>query len=104
MSRLLATKLLAATALTCTLAACVPDTGLGVNMAATPPVQPAIVTDDPTHYAAVPDENFTVPAVPVEQVPPQFLRQTVDYQTDQPVGTIIIAPGAKFLYLVTGQR
>ena len=92
-------KFLAAAALISGLAACVPE--MGVNMAASPPVQPAIVTDDPTHYAAVPDADFTVPAVPVEKVPPEFLRQTVDYDTDQPVGTIIIDPGAKHLYLIT---
>jgi len=42
--------------------------------------------------------------VPVDKVPTQFQRQTVAYETDQPVGTIIINPGAKHLYLVTAKN
>ena len=53
-------------------------------------------------YAARADTNFTVPAIPVEKVPPQFQRQTVAYETDQPVGTVIINPAARYLYLITG--
>jgi lipoprotein-anchoring transpeptidase ErfK/SrfK len=95
------TKLLAGSAMALSLAGCVDPM---VSMNATPPVQPAISAADTAHYAAVPDTPFTVPAVPVEKVPPQFLRQTVKYVTDQPVGTIIIDPGAKHLYLITGRN
>jgi hypothetical protein len=45
-----------------------------------------------------------VPAVPVEKVPQKFQRQTVAYETDQPVGTIIIDPASKHLFLVTGKN
>jgi hypothetical protein len=37
-------------------------------------------------------------------VPQQFQRQTVAYETDQPVGTIIIDPASKHLFLVTGKN
>jgi hypothetical protein len=40
----------------------------------------------------------------VEKVPQQFQRQTVAYETDQPVGTIIIDPASKHLFLVTGKN
>ena len=95
-------KFMAAAALVGSLAACVPE--MGVNMAATPPVGPAVVAGDPTHYAAIPDESYTVPAVPVEKVPPEFQRQTVTYDSDEPVGTIIIDPGSKHLYLITARN
>ncbi len=95
-------KFLAASAMMGSLAACVPE--LGVNMSATSPAQPAVVAVDPAHYAAQPDESYTVPAVPVAEVPEEFQRQTVDYTSDEPVGTIIIDPGSKHLYLVTARN
>jgi lipoprotein-anchoring transpeptidase ErfK/SrfK len=98
------TKFITASALACGLSACDGDMGMGVNMAATPPIQPAITLNDTAHYAAVPDASFTVPAVPVERVPPEYQRQIVDYASDQPVGTIIIAPGERHLYLVTDRN
>ncbi|MBI1172198.1 L,D-transpeptidase family protein [bacterium] len=53
------------------------------------------------HYAAMPDAGRTVPAIPVEKVPPEFLRQQVSYARDVPVGTIVIDPSSKHLYLIT---
>ena len=65
--RFLTVKLLAATALSLTLAACVPGTTLP---AATPvAAQPPIPADNTAHYAGVTDDGFTVPTVPVEKVP-----------------------------------
>ena len=61
----------------------------------------AALTPPETHYAALPDNGFNVPPVPVEKVDPEMLRQTVAYPTDQPPGTIIIDPSTKHLYLVT---
>lgn len=70
----------------------------GVSMSNTSPVT---ITPPETHYAALPDNGFTVPKVPVEKVDPEMLRQEVVYPTTQPVGTIIIDPSTKHLYLVT---
>lgn len=86
-----------------TLAACDPPSLL------TPGVTPAVSSADLTapltppdaHYAAVPDNGFTVPAVPVDKVDPEMLRQEVAYPSSQPPGTIIIDPSTKHLYLVT---
>ena len=62
------------------------------------------VLNDPAHYGAVADNGLNVPAVPVEQVPAAYQRQIVAYETDQPVGTIIIDPSTKHLYLVTANN
>ncbi|MGE3718546.1 MAG: L,D-transpeptidase [Bauldia sp.] len=51
-------------------------------------------------YAALPDERFPVPAVDVRLIDPRFLRQQVAYATSERPGTIIVDPGARFLYLV----
>ena len=55
-------------------------------------------------YAPVVDAGLNVPGVPVDQVPPEFQRQSVAYETDQAPGTIIINPAAKQLYFVTGRN
>ncbi len=51
-------------------------------------------------YVAVDDGKYDLPAVPVEQIPPQFRRQVVDYETAEVPGTIVINPAQKLLYLV----
>jgi lipoprotein-anchoring transpeptidase ErfK/SrfK len=100
--RVFGMKLLAASALSLTLAACVPDAGL-VDAGLVAPPAPQLMAGV---YGPVADPQFTVPAVPVEKVPAEFQRQTVRYEneTNQPVGTIIINPSAKHLYLITGKK
>jgi lipoprotein-anchoring transpeptidase ErfK/SrfK len=87
------------------LSACVPTTG-GVDAAGNP--LPAIAAprsvDQATAYLATADNGFSVPAVPVEQVPAPYRRQIVDYETDQAPGTIIINPAQRLLYFVTGNN
>jgi lipoprotein-anchoring transpeptidase ErfK/SrfK len=51
-------------------------------------------------YAAVPGEPFPVPAVDLTQIDPRYFRQEVAYPGNQPAGTIIVDPNARFLYLV----
>ena len=68
-------------------------------MAAGPAAQVA-----PAHYDAVPDSGMTVPAVPVAEMPADMLQQQVTYASDQPVGTIIIDPSTKHLYLITARN
>lgn len=102
-----ASRLLLVTALGFSLAACVTDPAATGGVTAS-----AVKTADlPKEeklidgvYGSKSDSQFTVPAVPVEKVPTEFQRQTVAYETDQPAGTIIINPGAKHLYLVTGKN
>lgn len=90
---------LAAAGMAMLVAACVP--GPATLIAASPP---ALTVSGSEHYAAIPDHGFVVPAVPVEKMAPEFLRQTVDYPTDLPAGTVIIDPSAKHLYLITGRN
>ena len=98
------TALSTTAALIVLLAGCQLDPALtGTGPAARSSSQPsALELNDPAHYAAVVDAGLSVPAIPVEQVPPDYQRQLVNYETDQPVGTIIIDPSTKHLYLVTG--
>ena len=51
-------------------------------------------------YAAVPGEPFPVPAVDLNTVDSRFWRREVQYPGNQPPGTIIVDPNARFLYLV----
>lgn len=51
-------------------------------------------------YAALPDERFPVPAIDVSQVPPQYIRQVVDFQGPEQPGSIVVDPSRRFLYLV----
>jgi lipoprotein-anchoring transpeptidase ErfK/SrfK len=58
---------------------------------------------DPTYlamYAAVPGEPFPVPAIDLNQVDPRFFRREVEYPGNQPTGTVIVDPNARYLYLV----
>ncbi len=105
----LAFRLLAATALSFSLGACVMDPALtGGTATSAPAVKTADLPKDAKLiegvYSAKSDPQFTVPAIPVEKVPQEFQRQTVTYETDQPAGTIIINPAARHLYLVTGKN
>lgn len=51
-------------------------------------------------YSAVNDNGTLIPAIDVSKLDKRNLRQLVDYRTDQPVGTIVVDPHARFLYLV----
>lgn len=83
------------------LGACVPE-GMMMATSAAPAATPA--PPDTTQYAARADNGFAVPAIPVDQVPPQYLRQTVAYTSDFAPGTIVIDPSQKVLYYVTGPK
>lgn len=90
-------RLMFAASLVVGLAGCQMDPG------ATGGVSPVSASsmNNPAHYGPRADNGLNVPAVPVDKVPEQYRRQLVNYQTDQPVGTIIIDPSTKHLYLIT---
>lgn len=54
-------------------------------------------------YAGREDNGITVPALPVQEIPAEFQRQVVAFDTDQAPNTVIINPAEKHLYLVLGQ-
>ncbi|WP_136682838.1 L,D-transpeptidase [Falsirhodobacter xinxiangensis] len=85
--------LLTATALVALLAGC------EQMLEPAPPPGPQFIENA---YVAVDDGKYDLPAVPVDQIPPQFRRQVVDYETAEAPGTIVIDPAQKLLYLVQG--
>jgi lipoprotein-anchoring transpeptidase ErfK/SrfK len=88
------------------LSACVdPITGQPVGEAA--PVAenaPPLPKPEDNVYVATSDGSFTVPALPVEEIPEAYRRQVVAYETDQAPGTIIIDPKQKVLYYVMSKN
>lgn len=82
------------------LSACVPTTT--ASTASAPAIAPVAPPEEA--YLSTSDRGFSVPAVPVEKIPPQFRRQIVDFETTEVPGTIIIDPSSKFLYFVTGKN
>ena len=57
-------------------------------------------TNPRLQYAAVVDEGFELPAIPVEKMDKQYLRQRVPYVTKEKPGTIVVDVSKRFLYLV----
>ena len=53
-------------------------------------------------YGPVPQEKFPIPAADVSKVDPKYFRQTVDYPSDEAVGTIVVDPHNYFVYRVEG--
>lgn len=51
-------------------------------------------------YAAPANEPYKVDAVDISEIDPKYLRQVVDFPTSEPVGTVIVDPHQRFLYLV----
>lgn len=64
------------------------------------PARPAISHFYRAMYAARPEERFPLPAVELEKIDPRYYRQVVDYPTAEPIGTIVVDTGNRFLYLV----
>lgn len=52
----------------------------------------------PLMYAALPTEQFPVPAVDIRQIDPRFWRQDIDYETDEKTGTLVVDAPNKYLY------
>jgi lipoprotein-anchoring transpeptidase ErfK/SrfK len=67
-----------------------------------PETTPARVINqtDALRYAAPKGEKFDVAPVDVSKIDPKYLRQLVDYPTDQPPGTVVVDAHNRFLYLV----
>jgi len=54
----------------------------------------------PIDYSEHVDGPFVIPAVGDDQVTTELRRQLVEYQTERPVGSIVIVPDQRALYLV----
>ena len=53
-------------------------------------------------YGPLPGERFPVPAVNLSKVDPRYLRRTVRYSSNEPVGTIIVDPRHYYVYRIEG--
>ena len=53
-------------------------------------------------YGARTDSGYRIPAIPITKVAAKYRRQTVQYQTNEKPGTIIVDTSAKHLYFVMG--
>jgi lipoprotein-anchoring transpeptidase ErfK/SrfK len=51
-------------------------------------------------YGPVPGERFPVSAAPLPRIDPAFLRTQVAYSRSEKPGTIVVDPGAHYLYFV----
>lgn len=78
--------------------------GLAMSLAAcshtTTSDAPQVTPVKPPRYAALSDARYSIPEVAAEAVDPAFFRQRVRYVSAHLPGTIVVDPGAKFLYLV----
>lgn len=52
------------------------------------------------NYAALPDERFPLPAVPLDQIEPELRRQEVAYPAAYAPGTIVVDTPARRLYYI----
>ncbi|MDQ2067007.1 L,D-transpeptidase [Xinfangfangia sp. CPCC 101601] len=88
-----------------TLSACVDGmsgTAPGASVAQLP--GPPLPKPDDALYAAQSDGQFSVPELPIDQIPEAYRRQVVEYPSDQVPGTIIIHPSQRVLYYVLGKN
>lgn len=74
-----------------------PETAL---VQGTPIATPGLSPKYAGMYAAIPNERFPIYQVDLARIEPQFLRYEVDNPTDEPPGTIVVDPDARFLYHV----
>ncbi|MGU3574730.1 L,D-transpeptidase family protein [Brucellaceae bacterium C25G] len=51
-------------------------------------------------YAAVQDEGYSLPAIPIQKMDKKYLRQVVNDPTGERPGTIVVDTSNRFLYLV----
>jgi lipoprotein-anchoring transpeptidase ErfK/SrfK len=63
-----------------------------------PTVQTAQIFNDA--YGLTKDAGYSLPAIPIDRVKPQFRRQVVSYQTTERPGTIIVNTRERFLYYI----
>lgn len=53
-------------------------------------------------YGQTDDAGHWLPAIPISEVPGQYLRGDVSYPTQQPAGTIVVDTRSRHLYFVLG--
>lgn len=64
----------------------------------TQPLRNAVPPDILAQYAALPNEEYFVPAADISMMSPMFWRQEMDNVTGQPEGTVVVDTANYFLY------
>lgn len=64
------------------------------------PAEPEPPNQFVSQYAAMTDEGYELPAIPVERMNARFLRQLVQDPTGEQPGTLVVDTSQHFLYLV----
>ena len=82
----------------------------GLSLAACTTIRQPVMTEDQEYrlrygsyietYGPIPNERFPIPALDLRKIDPLYLRQVVDYPTQEAPGTIIVDTPGRFLYLV----
>lgn len=90
------------------LAACVPTTNTQPVVSVVQP-EPVAIEAPPElppnqNYAALVDGKFNLPAIQTSKVPAEYLRQVVDFPSNEAPGTVIINPKSKHLYFILGDN
>ncbi|GGA40841.1 L,D-transpeptidase [Pelagibacterium lentulum] len=88
----------AASLMALTAAGCTTTTPRQTTPAVPPP--PPIPESVRLMYAALPEEEFPVPAVDLRYVEPRYFRQRIDYPTSEAPGTVIVDTTDFYLYHV----
>ncbi|WP_417692501.1 L,D-transpeptidase [Roseibium sp.] len=71
------------------------------------PNQPTLPGDDFDYelaYAALPDGDYTWPAINYKSVDRKYWRQVVDYKSGSRPGTVVVDPYNRFLYWILSNR
>jgi lipoprotein-anchoring transpeptidase ErfK/SrfK len=64
------------------------------------PAPPALTPEELAMYGPVQDGDTLIPAVDPQYLTKEKIRQEVDYWTDEPPGTIVVDPFARYLYFI----
>ncbi|WP_349509754.1 L,D-transpeptidase [Bradyrhizobium japonicum] len=64
------------------------------------PKAAAYASTSGSRYDAVSDGDYTIAAVPARDLKTRYMRQLVDDPTGESVGTVVVDPKNRFLYLV----
>jgi lipoprotein-anchoring transpeptidase ErfK/SrfK len=72
-----------------------PTAPVPAPVAAPPPPPPTSLM-----YAAMPNEQFPIPAVDTAKLDRRFWREEIDYVTDERIGTLVVDTPGKYLYHV----
>ncbi len=59
-----------------------------------------LATEYEQMYGPMPEEEFPIPAVKLERLDPRFIRKEVDFESDQPEGTVIVNTTTFHLHLI----